>query len=670
MEALQLFFIFLAIAVSGAIVYYQYMHGRKLSNIMKFPAFLRFVTLLSVFMLLINPGFRQKEFKIVKPELLLAIDNSSSIIYGGSEDSVRKILAEILSDKELENKFDIRRFNFGNSLSFDTLLHFKEDQTNIHKAIELLNEAGSQHTAPIVLLTDGNQTYGRSYRYVNSKQPVFPVILGDTVFSPDLEVSLVNVNAYATMGNNFPVEIFLNYSGAGALETRLHIERDKETIHSETIVFSEKTNSHRLEIFLPADSEGMQLYRVYLEPFDQEKNEVNNTYSFGVEMINEQTEVALIYGVLHPDLGMIKRSIESNKQRKVVLLSLEALKSTKKDFPIYILYQPEYDFKDIFEKLNAENSSYFLITGSHTDWRFLNNIQQAFSRELSEVTESYFPVFRGDFKTFYNEDIGFEGFSPLKDYFGSLSFKVPQETLLSQRIDGISTEEPLLCIYNEGNSRRVVLFGEDIWKWRLYSRNQDGSFDKFDHFFNGLIQYLQLSDKQKEMELIYQAVNYANQPVRVQVKNYDSNLNPELNSDLVLQFKDSAGTIPFFVRNNVYEIQLQDLKPGNYTFTVTDQTSNEKQAGSFAVIPFTMEQEKTSAHVKGLNELALNSKGSIFYPDQFGQLKQALMENPKFRSVEKESIKMISLIDWKWLLGLIVLSLSLEWLIRKYKGMI
>ena len=670
MEALQLFLIFLAIAVSGAIVYYQYMHGRKLSKTEKLPAFLRFMTLLGVFMLLINPGFRQKEFKIIKPELLLATDNSSSVVYGGSADAMRQIVGEIISDKELINKFDIRRFKFGKSLSLDTLLDFKEDQTNINSAIEALHEAGGQNTAPIVLLTDGNQTYGRAYQYVASKQQVFPVILGDTAFSPDLEVSLVNVNAYATMGNNFPVEIYSNFKGAGDLETRLHIESDKETIHSETILFSENNKSHRLEILLPADREGMQLYSVYLQPFEEEKNKVNNAYSFGVEMINEQTEVAVIYDVLHPDLGMIKRSIESNKQRKVVLLPLESLESSEKDYPVYIIYQPHYGFKDVFETLDSENSSFLLITGSHTDWRFLNNIQRAFSRELSEVTEYYFPVFLDDFKTFYNEDIGFDGFSPLKDYFGSLSFKVPHETLLSQRINGVSTKEPLLSTYTEGNKRRVVLFGENIWKWRLHSHNQDGSFDNFDHFFNSLIQYLQLSDKQKEMELIYPAVNYADQPVRVQVKNYDSNLNPELNSELVLQFKDSAESIPFFVKNDAYEIQLQDLEPGQYTFTVTDKTSDEKQAGSFAVIPFTMEQQRTSANVIALKELAENSKGIAFYPDQIRQMKQVLLENPNFRSVEKESIKMISLIDWKWLLGLIVLSLSLEWLIRKYRGMI
>jgi len=70
-----------------------------------------------------------------------------------------------------------------------------------------------------------------------------------------------------------------------------------------------------------------------------------------------------------------------------------------------------------------------------------------------------------------------------------------------------------------------------------------------------------------------------------------------------------------------------------------------------------------------LKQLAINSKGQIFYQDQFQELKSFLLENPGFRPVEKENTKMISLIDWKWLLGLIVLSLSMEWLIRKYRGL-
>ena len=153
------------------------------------------------------------------------------------------------------------------------------------------------------------------------------------------------------------------------------------------------------------------------------------------------------------------------------------------------------------------------------------------------------------------------------------------------------------------------------------------------------------------------------------MKNYDSNLNPDLNSDIFLQFKDSEEIIPFYVKNNAYETQIPTLKEGKYQFDIINRNSKKKQSGSFMVVPFTLEQEKTSANVAGLNRLSMNSEGRLFYQNQFAELKQVLLENPSFRSVEKENIKMISLIDWKWLLGLIVLSLSSEWSIRKYRGL-
>ncbi len=142
-----------------------------------------------------------------------------------------------------------------------------------------------------------------------------------------------------------------------------------------------------------------------------------------------------------------------------------------------------------------------------------------------------------------------------------------------------------------------------------------------------------------------------------------------MNSDIIFQFKDAEESIPFYVKNKAYETQIPTLKEGKYQFDVINKNSKKKQSGSFMVVPFTLEQEKTRANAKGLNRLSMNSEGQLFYQDQFVELKQVLLENPSFRSVEKENIKMISLIDWKWLLGLIILSLGLEWLIRKYRGL-
>jgi len=669
MDALNIFLSILAVVIAGLIVYYQYYYKQKVSQDSKILSLFRFVTFFGILMLLINPEFIQNSTEIIKPNLMLAVDNSESIAHSGSEEIVRQLVDDFNTDRELNKRFDMISFQFGERLSSDTLLNFEETQSNIYKAVKDINLVSSQESSPIILITDGNQTYGQSYAYMNSKHKVFPVVIGDTIVKSDLEISLVNVNAYATLENKFPVEVYLNYQGKAALETQFVIEKDGVVIHSEKIVFSKDRLNHRLEFHLPADRMGMQLYKARLIPFEGEDNTLNNSFDFGIEVIDEKTKVAVVYDVLHPDLGMIKRSIESNQQRTVELVPVDEFSKLEKDFSIFVLYQPNERFKAIMEQLIEDDISYFIITGTHTNWAYLNKAQSAFTREISGVTENYFPVYQDNFKAFQTEDLGFDSFGPLIDYFGNINFNVPYESLLTQSVNGIKSNDPLLVGYQEGVNRRVVLFGENIWKWRLNSFRASNSFEKFDRFFNSLIQYMHLTDKNKNMELIYNAVYHSKDPIVIKVKNYDSNLKPELNSDIIFQFKDAEESIPFYVKNKAYETQIPTLKEGKYQFNVINKNSKKKQSGSFMVVPFTLEQEKTRANVKGLNRLSMNSEGQLFYQDQFVQLKQVLLENPSFRSVEKENIKMISLIDWKWLLGLIVLSLSSEWLIRKYRGL-
>ena len=669
MDALNIFLSILAVVIAGLIVYYQYYYKQKVSQDSKILSLFRFVTFFGILMLLINPGFIQNSTEIIKPNLMLAVDNSESIAHSGSEEIVRQLVYDFNTDRELNKRFDMISFQFGERLSSDTLLNFEESQSNIYKAVKDINLVSSQKSSPIILITDGNQTYGQAYAYMNSKHKVFPVVIGDTIVKSDLEISLVNVNAYATLENKFPVEVYLNYQGKAALETQFVIEKDGVVIHSEKVVFSKDRLNHRLEFHLPADQMGMQLYKARLIPFEGEDNTLNNSFDFGIEVIDEKTKVAVVYDVLHPDLGMIKRSVESNQQRTVELVPVDEFAKLEKDFSIFILYQPNEGFKEIMEQLVEDDISYFIITGTHTNWDYLNKAQSAFTREKSGVTENYFPVYQDNFKAFQTEDLGFDSFGPLIDYFGNLNFNVPYESLLTQSVNGIKSNDPLLAGYQEGINRRVVLFGENIWKWRLNSFKTNNSFEKFDQFFNSLIQYMHLTDKNKSMELIYNAVYHSKDPIIIKVKNYDSNLNPELNSDIIFQFKDVEESIPFYVKNKAFETQIPTLKEGKYQFDVINKNSKKKQSGSFMVVPFTLEQEKTRANAKGLNRLSMNSEGQVFYQDQFVELKQVLLENPSFRSVEKENIKMISLIDWKWLLGLIILSLGLEWLIRKYRGL-
>lgn len=670
MNALSLFLSIMALLLAGIMVYYQYFFKKNPTRDSAVLAFLRFISLCSILLLLINPKFEQKTTEVIKPKLLLGTDNSASVLFAGSTEALKKLRQQFLTDPELNNRFELADFLFGAGLDTDSLLDFRAQQTNIFNAVKDLDALTEKQKSAIILITDGHQTFGRNYAYMASKNPVFPIVIGDTTVASDISISRVNVNAYATLDNNFPVEIFLNSSGAKKLTSRLIIERSGRELYSSEVSFSKEEKSKHITFYLPADSIGMQLYRARLVPFTDEKEVRNNNKNFGVEVLDEKTEVAIVYGTLHPDLGAIKRAVESNKQRKATLIHINEFQLKKESYTLYVLYQPNRSFESLFEEIEKEALNYLLITGTQTDWDFLNNIQKSFSKAVTGEAEEYFPAYQGDFTTFYAEDIGFESFPPLQGQFGDISINGDYQALINQKINDVSTEMPLLVALETNTNKIVGLFGENIWKWRSHTYELFDSFQQFDMFFNSLIQFLQLADRDKDMELFYKPVYHAQEPINIQVKNYDSNLNIELDSKLVLKLNDSLDEVPFYIKNNFYEAQIKSLATGSYGFEVKELGSNKVKKGSFIVEAFSLEEGKTRPNIEDLELLAQNSGGSLFYQDQFQEVKSNLLDNSEFRSTQIERNKMISLIDWRWLLGLIVLSLSLEWFLRKYRGMI
>ncbi len=600
---------------------------------------------------------------------MVAVDNSASIKFAGQDSVVKSLIEKINLDSDLNNKFDIDYFTFGDHLQKNKNFSFQDAQTDIYEALKDLNELVKQQIAPVILISDGNQTYGNDYKYFISKQAIFPIIIGDTVQFSDLEINRINVNAYTYLNNNFPVEVFISYSGKDEIYAKFIVEENNKILYLQNIKFSNKLLSKQLEFKLPANRVGKHLYKARIETFENEKNTLNNSRYFDIEVIDEQTNVAIVYDIIHPDIGMLKRSIETNKQRKVNLINLNENKEFK-DNDIFIIYQPSRKFQGIFEYIKNSKSNVFIISGKQTDWNFLNKAQNNFKKLTPLNQETYYPVYNKNFSTFYTKDIGFADFPPLEDSFGEIEFYKPFQAILNQKINGIITTKPLLVTFSDNTKRSIVLFGENSWKWRVISYKNQQSFNEFDQFFNSILQFLSVASAKNALELNYKSFYYANEPIRITAKSYDSNLNFDLHAQLDFIMDGDSKAIPFYRVNNNYEVQLSDLKSGDYQFTVINKLSKEKKNGTFSIAEYAVEQELLNTNVDGLVTLANNSNGQSFYPSQLNDLRHLLLSNQEYIAIQKENKKMISLIDWKWLLGIIVLSLSLEWLIRKYRGLI
>ena len=677
MKTETVIYIILAGIIAILLAVFQYYRKQKsTSKLNMLFCFLRFITIFSVFLLLINPKFEQVRFSIEKPNLVVAIDNSSSIKHLNQDTSVINLVERLSNDENLNNKFNIDLYTFGESFKASDSITFSENQTNINNAFKQLSQIYRETTAPTLIISDGNQTYGNDYQFAAStyKQNIYPVILGDTVTYTDLKIQQLNVNRYTYLKNRFPIETILVYNGNKTINSRFLVTRGNTTVYSESIRFSKENNSKVINFALPANGVGVSSYKATVVPIDNEKNKVNNSKNFAVEVIDQKTKIAIVSDFLHPDLGALKKSIESNEQRSVVFLNPKELLNQINDFQLVIINQPNNKFKELFNVLKKENKNHFIIVGTKTDLNFLNNNNLSFLSEITNQTESYQAELNTNYSPFIVDNIDFESFPPLNSNYGLVSFTIPFESILNRSINGISTNEPLLVTYETNGRREGVLFGENIWQWRAQSYINNKSFNPFDDFIGKLIQYLASNKRKDRLNVDYESFYNGSSNVIIKAEFFDKNYVFDARETLNISVTDTilkeSRVFPLILKNNNFQVDLSSLPPSYYNFTVRATHNNIAKSGSFEILEYHVEQQFLNANVTKLQQLATNSEGKSYFIDNTEGLLNDLINDNRYVSIQKSNKNTIPLIDWKYLLIIIALSLGLEWFIRKYNGLI
>lgn len=675
METEKLLLIILAAFVALFIAIFHYLwENKERSQLDYWLSFFRFATIFLILLLLINPSIKKNKVETIKPNLLVAVDNSKSIKFISQNEVVKSLVEKLKQDSELNNKYEISFFGFGSELYPLDSLNFKENQTNLSLPFQEFSKLYKTGSSPVVLISDGNQTIGNSAEFVNYKSSVFPFIVGDTTVFEDIYIDQLNVNPFTFINNQLPVELFINYTGSQPITKNLNVYHKGKKVYSEKFQFSKAQNVKTASFYLTANAIGTQFYAATVDPLKNEQNTQNNTKNFSINVVEEKSKILILTSIVHPDLGMLKKAIESNKQRSVTVTTIANYKNKSTDYQLVILYQPNTQFKNIFGEINQKKLNYFVISGRRTDWNFLNNTQTSFSKKLSSELENYIPIFNSNYAAFLSTDIGFSNFAPIEDRFGEIAFSVPYQTLLFQKISNIETEKPLLATFENNGQKAAVLFGENSWRWRMNSFLENKTFERFDGFLAGLIHYLASTDSKNRLHVTVNPIYYANEMIQIAASYVDENFNFDNRNKLWLTVSNEASKftkkIPFSALNSRYIVELPVIPFGEYSYTVSVENQKNSVSGNFKILPYEIEAQFTNANSQSLKKLANESNGLTFYNNQEQNLIDYLNEEHRFKSIQKSTISKTPLIDWQWILGFIVLFLSLEWFTRKYFGKI
>jgi hypothetical protein len=623
---------------------------------------------------LINPSIPRKDLIIEKPTLSVLVDNSLSIKYINKDSIVNAMLSSLKSNEILKKNFDVSYYSFGEEFNAIDSLNFDEKQTDIFTPLSTISKNYNNTNNGIILLSDGNQTIGKDYEFIKMSVPIYSMIIGDTLTNNDVRIDKINTNRYSFVNNKFPVESLLQYNGEESVKLKYTIENTGKIIYSKTINLNKEDNSRLLKTEITSKKEGLHYYKATIENLENEKNTLNNTKEFSIEIINKQSKILIVSPFNHPDLGALKKAIESDKQREVIIRTRNIDNINLSNYKSIIIYQPNYNFKKIINEINKSKKPYLLITGSNTDWSFINSNFTGLNKNDINTIENYRPRLNKNFLIFNQNNIGFENFPPLIDKFGKTSISIPYQTLLYQNVKGFKSKEPLLAISNNNDQKQVFLFGEGIWKWRSTSYLMTNSFQNFDNFISNIVLYISSNTIKNRLDVEVKSSYNANSSININAFFVDENYKFDDRATIYFTLKNMNSkktiTFPFLLSNKSYILKLNPIESGEYEYSINVKNQKFSQKGSFKVNKFDIEKQFNNVNYVKLKELTNKTNGAYYFENDYNELIPDLLNDERFSFVKKIKISYDQLINWKWYLFIILSLLSLEWFIRKYYGQI
>lgn len=664
-----------AAIISLLVAGFQYIFKAKRKSKKTFLfAFLRFLSVFTLLLLIINPKFTITKTSIEKPDLVILADQSASIKHLNQQKALNNTLQQVSENKNLQERFNISVYGFNNEI-IDSIQDSNGQQTQIYNSLKNIQKVHRKPNSAIVMLSDGNQTYGSDYSYYKSanNQPIYAVPFGDTTQVEDFSISRVNANKYAYLNNKFPVELLVSYSGNGTRNSQLQVYQDKQLVHKEPLDFSKQKKSSFVNFNIKASTPGSNVYKAQIVPFKGEKNTDNNSQSFVVETIDQKTNVLLVSDIIHPDIAALKRTIESNERRKLTVKKASQVTDLN-DYQLLIVYQPKATFKKVYELAAQKEIPLFTITGKQTDWNFINKQNRNYKKSIRSQVEEIIPVLSENFEIFTTDTFNVSKYPPLETRFGTETVTGDYETLLYKQVAGVTTNQPLLAFWKTDTANEAVLFAEGIWKWRMLNYKNNENFENFDNLFGKIIQFLSSKKERKRLTSNYESVYYSNNSIKITAdyfnKNFEFNTKGQLTLSIIDTDKNINKKIPMILKGQYYEADLSDLPANQYNFSITVKGTDLKTSGRFSILDFDIEKQFFRPNIESLEILASKNNGHLFYPNQVTDLIANLSSNDILKPIQKSKQDKMPLISWKYLLGVLLLLLGLEWFLRKYNGLI
>ncbi len=650
-------------------------------------AFFRFCVVTLLAFLLLEPLVQTENQVVEKPVLVLAQDNSTSLLL--NKDSVKMkgdYLLQLQQFKEkLEEKYEVKTYTFGDEVKSGLEVDYSSKQTDISELFgELYTRYYGRNLGAVVLATDGIVNRGSDPLYAFSKlkhSSVFTVALGDTTIRKDLIISNVVANRLAYKGNDFPVEITVKANQLKGEKATVQISRGGTNWYTQEIDFATGADVITLPVLLEAKESGKQKFTVTISELEGELTYVNNKREFYIDILDNKQEILILASAPHPDIAALRGAMEKNVNYEVEVALTDKFDGNFEPYSLVVFHQlASYNGREgkwVEQAISEKVPGLFLI-GVNTQFAGFNKQELGLSvigpNGGTDVTASLNTSFT-QFSVSEELKQLIPKFPPLKIPFaGDYKISGGTNVLMQQTVGATQTDFPLIMFNEKESVKYGVILGEGLWRWKLYEYQTTQSNNLFNDLVSKMVQYLAAKEDKSQFRVYCENNVLENESVVFEAELYNDSYELTNDPEVTIEITNESGeTYPaksFSKSGNAYRLDAGNFDVGSYTYTanVTLGTKNFEESGEFTVHELKMEYSNVMADHSMLYNLAQSTGGEMYYPDQLDQLADAIFNKEDIVDISYTQKDVTDLINWKWIFALLMALLSVEWFLRKRNG--
>ncbi len=714
-------YVLLCLAATGVAVWsYRFANPDPGPRMRALLVALRSIGLALLLITLFEPLLRITRSVETRPRIAVAIDVSKSDTLNDAKGNralaVRTSVTTLLHELEAAGWAgdDVDAFVFDESvrsIARDSLgngdrLTFRGLRTDMAAALRgVANRSEDANYGAVVMISDGNTNTGEAPLYVaeRSAMGVYTIGIGDSVPPKDVAVSGILTNTVGYVGRPLAVTAEISASNVGDVSSTVVLRDNGKEVARESIALRRGYEKQSVNFsYTPAEA-GMHKLTVTADGVEGEFTSRNNSLSDFVRVLKDARTVVLIAGAPSPDVTFIKAALAEDPTITVrthiqkqgtefyegppsagVLGDAQAVVLI--GFPTATSPQ---NVIDMVATAARNGCSMLFIPSLATDYRRIGALEEILPFRVTSSRPQEFQV-TADVKRstiadpimkLSGTDADATTWSQLPPIFRTETFVTPapgSEVLATLRVNNAPLEEPLILKRESDRSRSVAIMGYGLYRWKLLAegprdaRGEAGGLDILATLMGNTVRWLSVRDDERRVRIRPSRLLYASgETVTLHATVQDASYAPVDGADVRVKIVggvSSRDVVLAGMGNGRYALDVGQLPIGDYSYTgkAGDLGSDN---GRFSVGDVSLEDGATHMNAALLHAMADRTGGGFATPSTIPALVERLKNDARLRPVAQTSDREIALWQLAWLLAAALTCFSVEWALRKRRGL-